>query len=186
MTALLTLTTGGVSGVRHALRHVHIMPSILTLKPEQLQNATTVHTVLISGLILPVLMSALNRQLKKDILMPLLLKYPCLLPANRVINISSYNCLFRADINTGRIKPDINTVCTVVAFCSCSGFRVNIDGIIWTCLSACLTPDTPPVVKVNNAVIPHIECTNRTNLDTRCICTVIAAINRKSPPRIWI
>src|SRR3989338_6888419 len=63
MTALLTLTTGGVSGGRPALRHVHIMTSILTMKPEQLQNATSVHTVLISDLILPVLMSALNRQL---------------------------------------------------------------------------------------------------------------------------
>ncbi|MDH5610362.1 MAG: hypothetical protein OEY56_12870, partial [Cyclobacteriaceae bacterium] len=75
--------------------------------------------------------------------------------------------------DTSRLQSDINPMGAVITLCRCVGLRVNVQGIIWTCLHTRLTPNAAIIIEINNAIRPCVECFRWTNGDTGCIRTMV-------------
>ena len=91
----------------------------------------------------------------------------------RVVKVPRQYGVFRTNNNTRRLQSQVHFMGAVMAFCRRPGIWIDINGIIWTRLHACLAANTHIRIKFYYAVIPLIHRGYRANPDAWWIGTVI-------------
>jgi hypothetical protein len=92
--------------------------------------------------------------------------------------------MLRADVHAGGRSSDLDTVRAIVALGSGVVVWIDVEGIIGAGLHAGLATDAAVVVKINDSVVPGIECLDRADLNAGGFRTVVASHHREDPPGI--
>jgi len=92
----------------------------------------------------------------------------------RIVHIARNDRVFGADVDAGGFETDVDAVRAVIAFGRRVIVGVHIDGVIWAGLRASFAADAAAVVEIDDAVLASEQRRNRTDLDARRVCAVIA------------
>jgi hypothetical protein len=68
---------------------------------------------------------------------------------------------------------------TIIALRRGVSLRIHIERSVRTGLGTGFAADTTTRVKINDAIIPPVQCLDRTDIDTRWLCTMVTPKNSK-------
>jgi len=88
------------------------------------------------------------------------------------------------NIDAGRLQADVNTMSTIVALGGRVRVRIQVQSVIRASLHASPAANAALVVKVNDSILTVKKGSDRADINTGGIRTVIAAHHREVPLRI--